>query len=151
MLHKVHSYFVSIRFNRSHSEINVIDLKYETIFPRTFPKTIRIVFEFFTFFFFAFEQKKKKTVFNSIKKRIFFLFLLAYRKAIDNLDNDRKWQTDTAVGKRIGLYKLSGELGKGNFSQVKIGYHELTKGIAQHRAISFLLIIVCRVQINRIK
>ncbi|XP_029348621.1 serine/threonine-protein kinase NIM1-like [Acyrthosiphon pisum] len=54
--------------------------------------------------------------------------LTAYRKAIDNLDNDRKWQTDTAVGKRIGLYKLSGELGKGNFSQVKTGYHELTKG-----------------------
>ncbi|XP_025196232.1 serine/threonine-protein kinase NIM1-like isoform X2 [Melanaphis sacchari] len=53
--------------------------------------------------------------------------LTAYRKAIDNLDNDRKWQTDTAVGKRIGLYKLSGELGKGNFSQVKTGYHELTK------------------------
>ncbi|VVC43408.1 Protein kinase domain,Protein kinase-like domain,Serine/threonine-protein kinase, active site [Cinara cedri] len=54
--------------------------------------------------------------------------LTPYRKAIDNLDNDRKWQTDTAVGKRIGLYKLSGELGKGNFSQVKTGYHELTKG-----------------------
>jgi len=53
---------------------------------------------------------------------------LAYRKAIDNLDNDRKWLTDIAVGKRIGLYKLSGELGKGNFSQVKTGYHELTKG-----------------------
>lgn len=53
---------------------------------------------------------------------------LAYRKAIDNLDNDKKWQNDTAVGKRIGLYKLSGELGKGNFSQVKTGYHELTKG-----------------------
>lgn len=44
------------------------------------------------------------------------------------MDNDRKWQTDTAVGKRIGLYKLSGELGKGNFSQVKTGFHELTKG-----------------------
>lgn len=59
---------------------------------------------------------------------LFLPVISAYRKAIDNLANDRKWQTDTAVGKRIGLYKLSGELGKGNFSQVKTGYHELTKG-----------------------
>ncbi|XP_050432903.1 serine/threonine-protein kinase NIM1-like isoform X2 [Adelges cooleyi] len=53
--------------------------------------------------------------------------ITAYRRAIDHLENDRKWQSDMAVGKRIGLYKLSGELGKGNFSQVKTGYHELTK------------------------
>jgi len=79
---------------------------------------VRLKLEFVFFFFLS-----------VIITHFYFIFLiLAYRKAIDNLENDRKWQTDIAMGKRIGLYKLSGELGKGNFSQVKTGYHELTKG-----------------------
>ncbi|XP_025408341.1 serine/threonine-protein kinase NIM1-like isoform X2 [Sipha flava] len=67
------------------------------------------------------------TLCESSEEKASLVKVTAYRRAIDNLENDRKWKSDTAVGKRIGLYKLSGELGKGNFSHVKTGYHELTK------------------------
>lgn len=32
------------------------------------------------------------------------------------------------LGKRIGLYKFRGELGTGNFSRVKLGFHQLAHG-----------------------
>ena len=31
-------------------------------------------------------------------------------------------------GRRIGLYRVKGELGIGNFSRVKLAQHELTRG-----------------------
>uniref|UniRef100_A0A4W4GX90 non-specific serine/threonine protein kinase n=1 Tax=Electrophorus electricus TaxID=8005 RepID=A0A4W4GX90_ELEEL len=34
---------------------------------------------------------------------------------------------ELAVGRRIGLYKVRGEIGCGNFSQVKLGIHALTR------------------------
>ncbi|TRZ01410.1 hypothetical protein DNTS_015148 [Danionella cerebrum] len=35
---------------------------------------------------------------------------------------------DIILGRRIGFYELRGELGVGNFSQVKLAVHDLTKG-----------------------
>lgn len=32
------------------------------------------------------------------------------------------------MGRRIGFYKIRGEIGCGNFSHVKLGIHALTKG-----------------------
>ncbi|XP_050538867.1 serine/threonine-protein kinase NIM1-like isoform X2 [Daktulosphaira vitifoliae] len=73
------------------------------------------------------DDDKTMTLCESPDEKASPVKVTAYRKAIDNLENDRKWLSDSAIGKRIGLYKLSGELGKGNFSQVKTGFHELTK------------------------
>lgn len=39
---------------------------------------------------------------------------------------------DFAIGHRIGLYKIKGELGSGNFSRVRLASHELTQGAAFH-------------------
>ncbi|XP_014261616.1 serine/threonine-protein kinase NIM1-like isoform X2 [Cimex lectularius] len=50
-----------------------------------------------------------------------------YDKSVHNLHHDQKWQQETTLGKRVALYKLQGELGRGNFSIVKLGVHELTK------------------------
>ncbi|XP_075229133.1 serine/threonine-protein kinase NIM1-like isoform X2 [Lycorma delicatula] len=50
-----------------------------------------------------------------------------YQKSIHNLHHDQKWQQETTLGKRVGLYRLQGEVGRGNFSQVKVAIHELTK------------------------
>lgn len=36
--------------------------------------------------------------------------------------------SDIILGKRIAFYELRGEIGIGNFSQVRLGVHELTKG-----------------------
>lgn len=35
---------------------------------------------------------------------------------------------ELTVGRRIGFYKIRGEIGCGNFSHVKLGLHALTKG-----------------------
>lgn len=35
---------------------------------------------------------------------------------------------EVVLGRRIGFYELRGEIGRGNFSTVKLGVHTLTKG-----------------------
>ncbi|XP_046400165.1 serine/threonine-protein kinase NIM1 isoform X3 [Ischnura elegans] len=43
-----------------------------------------------------------------------------------SLQHDEKWRSEVNLGRRIGLYRIKGELGAGNFSQVKMGIHQLT-------------------------
>lgn len=33
-----------------------------------------------------------------------------------------------ALGRRVGLYKFCGDIGRGNFSKVKLAVHQLTRG-----------------------
>ncbi|XP_008474433.1 serine/threonine-protein kinase NIM1-like [Diaphorina citri] len=54
--------------------------------------------------------------------------LIIYEKTQNQLQNDKKWQHETSLGKRVALYKLQNELGRGNFSTVKMAIHEVTKG-----------------------
>ena len=53
----------------------------------------------------------------------------AYEKLLEYLRFDQKVQWEMTYGKRIGFYTMKGELGCGNFSRVKAGVHNLTKGI----------------------
>jgi len=55
-------------------------------------------------------------------------YLTMYERLSYELANDRKCQKEITLGKRIGFYRLRGQLGSGNFSQVKLGVHILTKG-----------------------
>lgn len=41
---------------------------------------------------------------------------------------DHRVVRELTVGRRIGFYKIRGEIGCGNFSHVKMGIHALTKG-----------------------
>ncbi len=52
-----------------------------------------------------------------------------------NLDmcQDEKMVRELTVGRRIGFYKIRGEIGCGNFSHVKLGIHALTKGASVKR------------------
>ncbi|XP_013794259.1 serine/threonine-protein kinase NIM1-like [Limulus polyphemus] len=50
-----------------------------------------------------------------------------YEAALQNLCSDDRWQKDIALGKRVGFYRIHGELGSGNFSKVKVASHCLTK------------------------
>jgi len=54
----------------------------------------------------------------------------AYEKAVLDLAHDKKLERDLAVGRQVGFYRIRGELGSGNFSQVKLGIHILTRGNA---------------------
>ena len=52
----------------------------------------------------------------------------AYQRLSHDLSNDQRCLKEITLGKRIGFYRIRGELGTGNFSQVKMGIHALTKG-----------------------
>ncbi|GLD50858.1 serine/threonine-protein kinase NIM1-like isoform X1 [Lates japonicus] len=51
----------------------------------------------------------------------------AYEKAFYDLTHSEKVMDDLTFGRRVGLYELRGEIGSGNFSQVRLGIHDLTK------------------------
>lgn len=53
----------------------------------------------------------------------------AYERLSLDLTNDERCLKEITLGKRIGFYRIRGELGTGNFSQVKMGIHALTKGM----------------------
>lgn len=46
------------------------------------------------------------------------------------MTSDERFQRDVTLGKRIGLYKFRGELGQGNFSRVRLGFHQLATGLS---------------------
>ncbi|XP_026106815.1 serine/threonine-protein kinase NIM1-like [Carassius auratus] len=49
-----------------------------------------------------------------------------FARAVYDLGHKEKLVNDLTFGKRIGFYELRGEIGSGNFSQVKLGIHDLT-------------------------
>lgn len=51
-----------------------------------------------------------------------------YERLSFDLSNDQRCLKEITLGKRIGFYRIRGELGSGNFSQVKMGIHALVKG-----------------------
>lgn len=55
-----------------------------------------------------------------------------FEKAVCDLTHNQKLVDDLTFGRRIGFYELRGEIGSGNFSQVKLGIHDLTKGEKKH-------------------
>lgn len=54
--------------------------------------------------------------------------LTPFEKLTQDMSQDEKVVREITLGKRIGFYRIRGEIGSGNFSQVKLGIHSLTKG-----------------------
>lgn len=54
--------------------------------------------------------------------------LTPFEKLMQDMSQDEKVVREITLGKRIGFYRIRGEIGSGNFSQVKLGIHSLTKG-----------------------
>lgn len=52
----------------------------------------------------------------------------AFGKALYDLTHSERVMNELTFGRRVGLYELRGEIGSGNFSQVRLGIHDLTKG-----------------------
>lgn len=57
--------------------------------------------------------------------------LTPFEKLTQDMSQDEKVVREITLGKRIGFYRIRGEIGSGNFSQVKLGIHSLTKGRIQ--------------------
>ncbi|KAM4605228.1 serine/threonine-protein kinase NIM1-like [Polymixia lowei] len=53
--------------------------------------------------------------------------MTAFEKAFYDLAHSEKVMNDLTFGRRVALYELRGEIGSGNFSQVRLGIHDLTK------------------------
>ncbi|XP_029433780.1 serine/threonine-protein kinase NIM1 [Rhinatrema bivittatum] len=53
--------------------------------------------------------------------------LTPFEKLTQDMSKDEKVVKELTLGKRIGFYRVRGEIGNGNFSQVKLGIHSLTK------------------------
>lgn len=51
-----------------------------------------------------------------------------FERAIYDLRHKEKLVNDFTFSKQISFYELHGEIGNGNFSQVKLSIHDLTKG-----------------------
>ncbi|XP_062455837.1 serine/threonine-protein kinase NIM1 [Rhea pennata] len=53
--------------------------------------------------------------------------LTPFEKLTRDMSQNEKVVKELTLGKRIGFYRVRGEIGSGNFSQVKLGIHSLTK------------------------
>ena len=60
------------------------------------------------------------------------LTMALFDKLMHDLDHDPKVAKDIALGRRVRLYKIRGQLGVGNFSKVKLAVHILAKGMNAH-------------------
>ena len=54
--------------------------------------------------------------------------LSAYEKLVYDAQNDTRFQEEEKAGRRIGFYRIRGDIGLGNFSRVKLGVHLLARG-----------------------
>lgn len=50
------------------------------------------------------------------------------QKLTTDMCKDEKTIKDLIIGRRVGFYKVRGEIGCGTFSRVKLAFHALTKG-----------------------
>jgi serine/threonine-protein kinase NIM1 len=51
-----------------------------------------------------------------------------FERLIYRLKNDPLYRKEIITDKLIGFYKIGNEIGTGNFSQVRLGLHLLTRG-----------------------
>lgn len=54
--------------------------------------------------------------------------LTPLQKLTLDMCHNEKTIKELNVGRRVGFYKVYGEIGCGNFSKVKLAFHSLTKG-----------------------
>ncbi|CAF4018923.1 unnamed protein product, partial [Rotaria sp. Silwood1] len=54
--------------------------------------------------------------------------LTAYEKLLYDSQYDMRFKAEEKAGRRIGFYRIRGDIGLGNFSRVKLGVHLLAKG-----------------------
>ena len=56
------------------------------------------------------------------------LCLTPLQKLTKDMCKDEKTIKELIIGRRVGFYKVRGEIGYGTFSRVKLAFHALAKG-----------------------
>lgn len=75
------------------------------------------------------DGKGKKNVPNFDSKRSSSVHpLTPYEKIVKCISQNDRWRRELTLGRRIGFYRIRGDVGSGNFSQVKVATHSLTGG-----------------------
>ena len=67
--------------------------------------------------------------------------LTAYEKLLYDSQHDMRFKAEEKAGRRIGFYRIRGDIGLGNFSRVKLGVHLLAKGKLSSDAIVSVLVV----------
>lgn len=70
-----------------------------------------------------------------------FLHLTPLQKLTAAMCKDERTIKELIVGRRVGFYKVRGEIGYGTFSRVKLAFHALTKG--KQRVVCWFSFVVC--------
>ena len=74
-------------------------------------------------------ELRKSTIDNSHNAgEVKDVALTPYERLVKELQYDEKVSKEISSGRRIGFYRIRGDIGSGNFSQVKLGYHCIAKG-----------------------
>lgn len=55
-------------------------------------------------------------------------YLTPYDKLVYDCKHDPRHKAEEEAGRRLGFYRIHKDIGLGNFSRVKLGYHLLAKG-----------------------
>lgn len=69
-----------------------------------------------------------------------------FEKAFYDLMHLDRGMNDLLLGRRVAFYELRGEIGFGNFAQVRLGIHDLTKGeiFEPLFELSLLYLVICK-------
>ncbi|OTF73820.1 serine/threonine-kinase-like protein [Euroglyphus maynei] len=71
--------------------------------------------------------KRRSASFNQQQHQHNVRIVTPYERIRQLLEMDKTWHKEIAFGRRIGFYRFRGDIGNGNFSQVKVAIHSLTK------------------------
>lgn len=73
--------------------------------------------------------------------------LTPYEKLLYDCEHDPRFKADKDAGRRLGFYRIHKDIGLGNFSRVKLGYHLLAKG---NSIDSFIFIILFFIHLEKV-
>ncbi len=79
-------------------------------------------------------------------QRSFVGYVSPYEQFLRFTETDPKYRSEKSQGKILGLYKFCGEIGSGNFSKVKLGIHQLTKG--KYKKLSNLIVSLFQITLT---
>lgn len=55
-----------------------------------------------------------------------------FEKLVNNLKNNHDYKKEMYLNRLIGFYRIGSEIGTGNFSQVRLALHLLTRGLKNY-------------------
>lgn len=73
------------------------------------------------------QREKKKDISTTVQDVIASPPRTAYERLTYALQHEPRYAEEVALGRRVGAYKFIKDIGRGNFSKVKLAAHQLTR------------------------